>query len=425
MLLNRMKAYFDLYELDLETIDDQLSKAVAVYETPFSSDAALDDMGMNARSVRFRCYWLNERYHLHKLFLNSVQRQDELHTLRHPAYGRLKGMVRNTSIHHDDRQQCAEIDIEFVVESAPLATLSSLLAVLSAVQSTYRAGIATIMDAVERATAIVLSAAEAAQIATSTLTSGSSALSQLSGLSRAGRLLVATLDNAVGTVAGLVSAGSNPTSSFLNTIDFGSTFPGRIVQACAQCVERQATAIRAVVQTPSEFAGNYAAGVAELRSQAPELSAYLAATGAFQGAMSLAEMYETDESNRRTLVAAEASPAFDAAGNLIQSAAPPTVVPLDDLERSLAIMREAIQSAIDLDRENLQLATAAQLLLRHVNEIKVERERLVDVTITSRMPMHAVCLRYGLDYRAAARILALNPTVENPSFVEGALTIYA
>jgi len=422
--VNSLPARLDHFPLDIEDIGDEFDKAVAIYEHPVSDGIGIDDMGMNARAIRFRCYFLNERYVLLKPFLAHVTTRDRICSLRHPAFGLIKGMVRKVSVRHDDRISTAELDIDFVEWNSTAGLSSSILAVVSAAQAAYRTGIASAIQTVGVSISAVVGAAEASNMMFTELSEGN-ALLQYSGLSRAGRLLVGSIDTAVSTVQGLVSTIDNPTNSILLTVDFGLTLPGRIIEACAQCVERQAEAIRNVIQTPAEFASNYGAALLDLRTAVPEFGTYLACMGALQGSLTLADLYDADEQSRQTLITQEKSAAFDIEGNLVRTDPPPAVATIDDLERSLASMRQTIQAAVDLDRSNDSLKESARALLRHINTVKLERERMLSVTITSTMPLHVLCLRYGLPYATAQRILALNPSIMNPTFVEGDVRIYA
>ena len=95
-----------------------------------------------------------------------------------------------------------------------------------------------------------------------------------------------------------------------------------------------------------------------------------------------------------------------------------------EIETTLYVAREMILTAVVLSRQNESLKKTARLLLQHVNIIKLERERIIRITLDNEMPLHLVCLKYGLPCQAAERILAIN-NISNPNFVSGSIDIYA
>ena len=63
-------------------------------------------------------------------------------------------------------------------------------------------------------------------------------------------------------------------------------------------------------------------------------------------------------------------------------------------------------------------------LLEHVGTIKLEREKILTVVLDNPMPLHLVCLRYGLPYNYAERLSSIN-TIPQPNFTDGEVSIYA
>jgi hypothetical protein len=41
------------------------------------------------------------------------------------------------------------------------------------------------------------------------------------------------------------------------------------------------------------------------------------------------------------------------------------------------------------------------------------------------MPLHLVCLKYGLPYTDAERLLGVNRQIRNPNFADGEVLVYA
>lgn len=419
------EAKLDSFVLQIQDIDDGFEKALAVYEYPFADGAALQDMGMSARSIRFRAYWWDDTYADHKDFLEHISK-DAVNELQHPSYGLLKGRVKRVSVKHDDRLQTAEADIEFVEQKQGLAPAASpATAVVAATENALVQGQALMESGFVQAMQNIISAVEgAAAIAETYLDAAQSALEQIQGIVAKAQEYVAKIDTAVGDLENTLAAIENPVESVLATVQHTATLPGRVVKAAARAVERIAESI-SQNEGPARFAGNFAAAIADLRVAVPDLAPTIACAGALHGSMVMAQMLQADEDSRRAALAKEATRAVDAAGNIL--AEEPTVWPatIDELEMSLETMRAALQEAIDLDRSNTALKATALALLRHVNQVKLERERIVVVTVNRPTPLHVICHQYGLSYQAADRIMALNPQIQNPSFVQGELRIYA
>ncbi|KAF0145122.1 MAG: mu-like prophage DNA circulation protein [Nitrospirae bacterium] len=97
---------------------------------------------------------------------------------------------------------------------------------------------------------------------------------------------------------------------------------------------------------------------------------------------------------------------------------------INEIEKSLAEARSYIQEAIDASRGIDSLKKMAAALLDHANNIKLEREKIIKVEEDVPIPLHLVCLKHGLPYNDAERILAIN-SIKNPNFVSGEISIYA
>lgn len=418
------RAKLDTFFLDIQDIDDGFDKSLAIYEYPFTAGAGLDDMGMNARTIRFKAFWWAERYDEHKDFVAHVS-ENAVNELQHPAYGLIKGRVQRVSVRHDDRRQTVECDIEFVEQKHGDELSEISTSVLSDTQAAFTEGQKGLMATFKAAVKAALGAAEGATVLTATLTEGQSALSQLTGgLSRVARTYVGMVDDAVSAFDGLMNTVENPAESIISTVDYGASLPGRVVGAVARCIERYSDAIAAVEISPAQFSANFVAAMSDLTRVNQDFAAIVAGAAALHGTLALGRQYQVDEDSRREAQAEESSAAFDVSGRPLPGRDYTAPVPIDELDRSLATMREQVQAALEYDRTNTSLKDAALALTRHVNHIKLDRERIITVTVQGPLPLHAVCHHYGLPWRAAERIVALNPTVENPTFVDGEVQLY-
>jgi len=66
----------------------------------------------------------------------------------------------------------------------------------------------------------------------------------------------------------------------------------------------------------------------------------------------------------------------------------------------------------------------AKALLEHVNAVRLEREKMKAVILDNPLPLHLVCLRYGLPCKDAERLLKVNRGIRNPNFASGEVLVY-
>jgi hypothetical protein len=94
------------------------------------------------------------------------------------------------------------------------------------------------------------------------------------------------------------------------------------------------------------------------------------------------------------------------------------------------MVRQDIQVAIDQVRSELgtpsiiqSLENMAEILLNHVNQIKLQREKIITIRVDNPIPVHLLCLQYGLSYMAAERVCAIND-FWCPNFCQGEVRMY-
>jgi prophage DNA circulation protein len=218
---------------------------------------------------------------------------------------------------------------------------------------------------------------------------------------------------------------SNPANSIIATVDYGTSLPGRIIGSIANTIERYAEAAAAIEAAPSQFIASVMAGVNALKVSAAPLARFIQSNAAMLLSVRVAYLYDADETQRQRARKLEKVPAWDFLGNYVKPEETGAIMTSTELERSLAQTRVEVQKALDESREMNVLPQIARLLLYHVNQIKLEVEKIIVVDVASPTPLHMLCLRYGLPYTYAERVLAINPQIANPSFVEGTIRIYA
>jgi prophage DNA circulation protein len=424
--------------LECETIDDDFKKAIAEHHIPYRRKPLLDDMGGGSQKIWLRCYFYEDTYEAHKDLLALLQVRS-LFDLVHPKYGLLRGAIENVSVRHSDLLRTAEIDLTFIEgdDAALSEEVRRIIDAESAVEEQFTASLAEQYDEISADIANDL-AAEAATVLGATLTPGLPMADQINGISYNAREYLKEIDASVASFETLQVGVQNPANSLLATISFTENLPGRIIGSMARTVERYCRAFDSLVSFPARFldavkieTDNLIASfdVADTPSKGKSvaramLGKHLRISSAQRLSLEAASLYKADETGREELRKSEARRPFDALGNYRSLGEAPTIMTMDETEKTLAVVRGSIQNALAASRGMTSLKSAARTLLEHVNTIKLERDRIVQVTLHNPTPLHLVCLAQGLPYAYAERIHSLN-RIQAPNFTEGTINVYA
>ncbi len=442
-------AQLDGIPLQIESLDDAFEKSIVRHDIPYRDGALLEDMGQKARTIRFRCYFWdddgaeytdangtttgggNYTYNDHIELLNHLEKKD-LFSLVHPQYGTVKGCVETVSVRHDDRQMLAEIDISFVENlRTPIEEL-----VYEDVVTVTETAVLTAQD--QQQAALKQELEDEGLDTDSPIDSTKSLMDQLKSGSIYLRDMTREFDAMIGKAEGTLNDVLQPVNSLIATVSYAANLPGRILGPITRAVERVAKLYNSIIGFPDRFARNLrfeldkladsfeAFGGTSRGSQRATaiMVKHLRIASAQIVALQLSYALAADQQARMAVIAAEAVVAFDANGNYLAPDQAPTVATVNDLEAALDIARAMIQDAIDLSRGISGLQDMALALLNYVQSVKSTSDTVVSVTLVNPMPLHLVCLNYGLPYTTAERLLALNPTVINPNVAGGEVLIY-
>jgi len=435
--------------LQIESIDDTFEKSIVRHEFPYRDGALLEDLGQKARLVKFRCYFWddgaaeiifsdgtssgggNYTYNDHIELLNLLANQS-LFSLVHPKYGTIKGCVESVSVKHDDRQMLAEIDLTFVENLRTVIDEVAYEEVLTAIEVAVQKA----QDQQQEELAQEL--ADEGLDTETELDEEMSLLDQVKAGTAYLRDLTKGLDAMIGKAEGTLNEIMQPVNSLISTINYAANLPGRILGPITKAVERVAKLYTSIIGFPDRFSRNLRFELNKLiksfevfggsskgsKKARAIMVKHLKIASAQILVLELAASYKADQQARAALTATEGAAAFDSNGNWLNPDQPPAVATVNELEASLVTSRDMLQEAIDLARSISALRDMALALLNHVNRIKLDRENMVAVELDNPMPLHLICLRYGLSYGAAERILSVNPTVVNPNAATGEVLVY-
>jgi len=425
----------DDFELEAETIRDSFEKAIAVYEYPFVDGADTEDLGHKARRISIRCYFFGEQYARHEEFLSHLDSR-ELFELTHPKYGLLTGRIDTVSVSHDDRLETAEIDLSFIVNRSDSQAAAKSADVQGAVEETFVAGQDNLLTHYA-ADVISVLGPEAAGILNTTLDPELGIAGQFPYASRTARAYLTDVDGWIGDMSGTLAEVTNPGTSLIALVTYPASLAGRVIGVLANTVERCALSLATLRVSPSRFLDSLQISLEALTGSAGERRSSFSRPARIAASQRLAveasALYAADELNRQAMRQAEKQRSFDAVGNYLDPDPAPEVMTIRELERSLAIVRGDVSATItniriDDNSENAvivsDLKTMSRQLTDHVDDIKLERDRMVTVQLDNPLPLHLVCLRYGLSYQYAARLMAANNIIR-PNFTSGEIVVYA
>lgn len=420
-MADRFVCSLDSFALDAESIDDVIEKAIARYEHPFRDGASTDDLGEKARTIRLRTYWLNERYAEHLKFREHIKGR-ELFELTHPKYGLLKVRVESLSIRHDDRLETAEIDLALVQSLEDQEPVKTYADVAGAGEESFTLSIGEQLSLLD-ADLLAKLGGLAQDILTTELLPEGGILEQFANVARGARAVIKTAADYVTQLEDYLPTVTIPTTSLLTTIDFPATLAGRVVGAVTAAVERQARALDSLRSSPERYLASLRTSLDDLAGDSGDYSTHARIAGSRQLALEAGNLYQEDERGRQTVRRLEAVRCIDALGRYTPPEPTPAVMSVRELERSLATVRESLQLAIDEARDQQELKAMARQLLEHVNQVKLERDRMLEISLDNPLPLHLLCLQRGLPYRQASRLLAVN-SIPHPNFTRGEVTVY-
>lgn len=423
-------AAIDGIPLEIETLDDAFESSIARHEFPYKDGALLENMGQKARTVSIRCYFWDDGSHLtyndHIKLVNHLK-DKALFELTHPMYGTMQGMIERIGVRADDRELTAEVDLTFVENMRQdIAEVEYEDVEAAADQAVIDAQDEQMDQFAEDAQGEL--GAEAAEINDQELDPEQGVLEQFSGVSQKARAWLKEVDSAVAAFEGALNDVTQPVNSLIATINYGTKLPGRVIGSIARMVDRYVALYKTVTTAPSRFLRNLRSAINNLIATfgfSSRMRRRIRAAAAIQGAHAVAQYYATDEKERQILRRLEKQATFDVQGRYLNPPVADPVYTVNELEASLAEGRDMIQEAIDSDggRSTRSLKAIARVILDHVNNIKLEREKIITVRLDNPMPLHIVCLRYGLDYHYAERLATIN-SISRPNFTSGSMQIY-
>ena len=421
----KFKAAIDGIEFDCETLEDSFEKAIARHEYPFRDGADLEDMGQKARVIKIRCYFLNDNYENHKTLINWLAMIDHDYELTHPQYGLVKGQVDSMVVRHDDRLETAEIDLTFVEQMRGVIETVFSPPVDSGTEEAYIAGQDELAQEMESDIREALGADGTTLLEQELDETKTTFLEQYSVIARPVQEYVKKVDVYVAGLKARLNQISNPANGLASSISYATNLPGQVTRALAQMVERYAIGCNSLLAAPDRFLFSFTTGIREIEEAFEDFGKYTRIAKSQQAAVSIGSVFKNDQLNYQAQRQASQVATFGILGKPQKKIeAPDAILTVTEIENALALVRTYIQASVNESRGMTSLKVLATVLTDYVIEIKKTRPPLVSVSIASTMPLHLICLKYGLPYNDAEQLVAIN-RLRNPSFITGEVQVYA
>jgi hypothetical protein len=306
------------------------------------------------------------------------------------------------------------IDLTFVEQMRTAISVGPAKSVQSATAEAYITAQVAQTAMMRADIAAALPSADAAA-ATQTLVEGEAILGQLTGYSNAVRGFVSGAESRLAQIEAAVNQIVSPANSLQATMTYAATLPGRLLGNISRSLEKYATLYSALINYPALY-------LSRISQAFDDVDAALAASPSGDAQTLIRKHFAIAAAQRLALIAADAYAADAAAAAGCNDEVEPMTI--NDLESSLAVVRTRLQAAVSIARELDSLKTMSQALLTQVNAVRLEREKMIPVLLDNPMPLHLVCLKYGLPYQAATRLLMVNRGIRNPNYTDGEVLVY-
>lgn len=411
------------FTLETETIEDSFESSIARHEFPYRDGALLEDMGQKARTVRIRCYFLNENYAAHKDLINYLGYSGDLYELQHPEYGLIQGKIESIIVRKDDRIRTAEIDLTFVENLRGTIEPEPATSVAADVEEVFVAGQAELTAEIQQDMEEQLGA-DAAGVLDTVVDFGTGLYEQFSGLSRGAQAYVRVADTYVKTLNAKLRSITNPENGLIAVIDYAENLPGYVARSIANTVERYAILAESVAVFPERLVDNFHNGVDEICDAPDPYQKYARISAAQRSAHLAATIFKEDKEAAARKKQAQSTASFSPLGRRLSQQETEQTLTINEMEQILSAVRTRLQEAISLSRSMPSLKNLAEALTDHVRQMKLERPKVIAVEVHNSLPLHLVCLKYGLTTSDAEQLMSIN-AIRHPNYVSGEVNVYA
>lgn len=405
--------------LKCRDITSQEQASIARHRYPGHNGADLEFLGWAANNYRLRCLFNGDDGIEQWEGIRSKLRTGALVALEHPVDGTISGLIESVNATEDNRRNCVEVEFSFLEDGVDKPASYRPQAAAIASESAQ--------PLVDAAASLIASQFGNTAIPSPDLTDNNW-FEKLGDMGNAINALVRGIRTDVRRLDGLIAAVTAPVSVAFNALAFAADLPGQLTMRITKVMDLMQGKVEGApspTASAMKFLRDLDALVATFRGQPSEGAARV--LGASQAARTVAILMERDEDRLRAMQAYEQEPSFDLRGNWIGKAAAPKSMPasVTEIANLVGAARTTIQGARPFAPDPSALDTLAAALQDQYKDRIVRFETVREITVLTPTPLHLICHQNGLPYNAAERVALLNPQIQNPTFAEGRILIYA
>lgn len=426
----------ELWGLNILAITDSWDAALVRHDFINVDGAIVDNLGFHARQIRFTTYWFGDQatfpreydsptYENHFRFMNAATNSTGIISFSHPKYGTIKARIESLSAKHDDTQNYAEVEIGIVEDNIKTSTRVITNQDIEVVSEKLQAdALNAEMDKLN-ADLEELGMSDSLKKFIDVL---DKITAQINKASAVARKWMQAADNVVAQCEAFAANIEQAVTMVQTVVNYGPNIASRMVGTYQRVTDRIGALVETTNTLPSAITSAYSNTLNLLiDSVAPGpyqamFQQQIRVIGAAKLGVIVARAFAADTRNRNAQARAAGFASFDLNGRRIGKPIPIELLTVYEIERSLYNLRALIQDAIDIDRNNDPIKNLAKELLLHVDQLKLKSLDIREVTIPN-MPMHIVCMQFGLPYNQAGRIHKIN-AFPCPNFVQGSVSVY-
>ena len=407
-------------EIPCIDISGQHKAAIVKHQYPGHSGADLAFLGLEADTLHVRATFVGREELAKYDSLREVMRLGQLVIVEHELSGTFNALIEDLSWKEDEQVETAAVEISLVRDGID----EPLQYKPRAVQ--LRADLTNEVIKAMTADWAKPFAPNPPPVVDVTATNWVEQINSL-GLSNAIVSMVRSTATQLARVDAMVTTISTPVSAAFHALAFASDLPGQIslrVQTMLDLLGGRVEDAPDPVVSCTRFVGELRDLFARFRGASFE--GMLRVQGAMQAAGTAATIMDADEQRLRAQVSIEDAQTFDERGNWLGRASKLEARPAtaDQVSGMVTAVRELISESLRWTDERAPLLRMAQALHEQYRNRMVELEQLKEIDVLEPTPLHLICIRNGLPYNAAERLVRLNE-IPNPTFVQGRIRIYA
>jgi len=409
--------------LDCADLADDWKFVIVKHRYPKQNGAVLEHMGADEGSFRLKAVFIGDDALTDYTNLLSLFRKGASIAARHPIYGAFNAQAEAVSATYDDREKTAEVSFTLLEDGVDNSTRYYADGEATAIAATQ-----ALLDD-EGGVCTDLAAPTKPVVLTGTVTDPTWAEKIFAlGLGNKVNSYVTKLASVVAKISALRAALTSPVSAAFNAIAFAASVPGQLAEQVAEFLDVFAEGKVSGAPNPVIAVTNM---VTELRAMAKSFDgtpfeSTFRVLAAAQAGRSAAGVMAKDEENLRAQIAAERSDSFDALGNYVGATAAPKTAPAtpDQVGQMVVAVRQLISDALSYTTDMQPLLELALALHQQYRDRLAKYETIRTITVSTPTPLHLICVRHGLPYNTAERLVRLN-NIKDPSFTQGEVRIYA